>query len=165
MTNAVPASVEQRAEQAGDEARAEVLGVGVQEDDDVAGGRREPAPHRVALAQRGAELRQQRALVGHPRAAAGGDRGGAVARRGVDHEQLVDEPEPLQRRDRVEHRADRARHLARGEHEADRRALALGQRGGVEVLGAVAARGQPAGAAQVDGEAARGAAARCAPRW
>ena len=108
---------EQRAEQAEHEALVEVLGVGVEVDDELAGGGRQPAPHRVALAERRSMLRQQRRLVLHAHPALTGDHRGPVARAGVDDQQLVDQL--AERLERVEDRPERARDLAGGEDHRD----------------------------------------------
>ena len=78
-------------------------------------------PRHIAspLPSAGPKSRHQPGLVGHARAARGGDLRRAVARGGVDHQHLVDQAGALERGDGVEHRADRLGDLARGEDEAD----------------------------------------------
>ena len=109
---------QQRADQAADERVGEVLGVGVQERDELARGGCEAAPHRVALAEHG---RVEICLRDHRRAVPAGECGGPVARVGVDDEYLVHER--VQGCDRVEDPADRGRDFARGEDDADRAVL------------------------------------------
>jgi hypothetical protein len=72
--------------------RTEVLGVGVDEADELTGQDAQRAPHRVALAEHRTERGQQLGRVEHVGAEGGGDCAGAVARVAVDDEDLVDDP-------------------------------------------------------------------------
>jgi 2-oxoisovalerate dehydrogenase E1 component len=121
---------DQAADHPGDELAAEVAGVGVRERDDVAGGHRQAAPHRVALAVRWPVLRHQRVLrIDLDVGVVAGDVGGAVGRVGVHDDHLVDQadirtPEVV---DCGEHRADGLRDVAGRQDQRDRQAtLALG---------------------------------------
>ena len=90
-----------------------------------------------------------------------GTLGGAVARRAVDDDDLVDEPGLGERHDGGrEDAADRLRAVAGREDDGDRRpALALAQRQpGIEGAPVVAAAREPLAELEVAGEAARGAA-------
>jgi hypothetical protein len=83
---------QQRAEQAHHEALVHVDDVGVDEHDEVAGGRGQALPQRLALAAGGAGVGQDVGLADH--LGAGGARlgGGAVGRVAVHDQYLVDQP-------------------------------------------------------------------------
>lgn len=83
--------LQQRAEQAGDEVRAEVGEVGVDVDEDVAGGDGEGLPQHLALAGAGACRREDVVAVVDGGAGPAGDLRGAVDGAGVDDDHLVDE--------------------------------------------------------------------------
>ncbi len=103
----------------------EVARVGVEVDDQLAAGRGQSAPHRVALPQHRAEAGQQRGFLVDLGAERGGDLGGPVGGLRVDHEHLVDQP--VEREQALHDRPDRVGHGARGQHHRDRLALALEQ--------------------------------------
>src|SRR5215218_8549899 len=104
----------ERAELPAHEVLAELLGVGVDEGDQPGADDRQRPPHGVALAQRGAELGQQRRLLLHLGARLGGHLGGAVERAGIDDEDRVDHVLALEPHQAFDDRADRLGALARG---------------------------------------------------
>jgi hypothetical protein len=142
---------QQRPEESDHEGRGEVAGVSVQEDDDLAACDAERAPHRVALASRRSVFAEHVVLLQHARAVGGGDRGGPIARRGVDYQDFVDQPKLAQTVDRVDDPSDRVRDLARRENHADRAGLALHELFGVELVRMEAPAGAPLGQGQVVG--------------
>jgi hypothetical protein len=85
---------EQRPEQTGDERGVEVVQVGVDEHDQVAGGGDEAAPHRGALAVGPREVGGERVLVDHDGARLGREPRGGVGRPRVDDDDLVDQRHP-----------------------------------------------------------------------
>jgi ferritin-like metal-binding protein YciE len=84
------AVAEQRPEESLEMARIRVGGVAVEEAHELPPGRSEPTPHRVALADRRPEVGERLVLLEHARAR-GGVLGGAVGRRRVDDDAVVDE--------------------------------------------------------------------------
>ena len=108
---------------------AEALRIGVEEADHVAIEHGQGAPHRVALAEYGAELGHQLVLVVDLGAEAAGDVSGAVGRAVDDHD-LVDDAGLAQRYESFEDWSDRASLVARGQAHRHR---------------AVALRGEPLG--------------------
>jgi hypothetical protein len=80
---------QQRAEQAGDEVRAGVLEVGVDEHQHVARGDEERAPQRLALARPRRQVRQHVGAGDHGCPRIGGARRGGVGGERVHHHQLV----------------------------------------------------------------------------
>ena len=141
----------------------EIGAVGVGEGDDVALDDAQRPPHRVALAaRRGRARRGARSPAAPSRRARARDLGGAVgARPASTTTTSSSSPARARRERRGDDRADRRRHLARRQHQRDRRALGLEQ----ALERVVARRGElrrarQSAAARSWAEAARGAAVR-----
>ena len=95
LTSAIAGSSISGPEQPRDEARVEVERVGVDVGDHVALVAAAPATSRRPCRRHGPQLGHHLRLLHHPGAVRPRDVGGAVGRRGVDHQQLVDEAAPL----------------------------------------------------------------------
>ncbi len=113
---------QQRPEQPGDQARVEVLQVGVDEDHDVPGRGVQGLPQSLALA-RDPPVAGEDSLLGEHRGARGGRLGGGrVDRPRIDDNDLVDEGDRDHEiaTDRRDDRADGGRLVQRGQYHADR---------------------------------------------
>ena len=109
---------QQRAEQLGHEHRVGVDEVGVDEDDEVAGGRGQRAPQHLALAGLRRHLGQRVLAADHAGARRERPDLGVVGGAGVQHDQLVDQPAE-QRGDGLHHRGDGLFLVERGQDHRD----------------------------------------------
>jgi hypothetical protein len=91
----------------------ELLGVGVDEADDLAPQHPQSPPHRIALAEHRTVLGPQLVLIVDLGPEAARDLSGPVGRVVDDHD-LIDDPPRPQRLDLLEDRSDRACFVARG---------------------------------------------------
>ena len=137
-----PRVVKQRAQQTEEMVRMGILGVGVQEADEIAAAVRHRPPHGVALAQCRPVLGQQLILLQDDRVQRRRARRRAVARRRVDDDHLVDEPRrPCGRHRGGENPRDGVGTLLGGQHHGHRRGLLGGaqalQREGISAVAAL----------------------------
>ena len=125
-----PRLTQERAEEAGHEARLDVADVGVDPGDDVAVEDVEALPERLALAGHRADLGQDLRVPHHGHAELGRDLGGAIGAVGVDDDELVDERHPVDEGalDAADDKADRPLLIERRQPDADRQAGLLLER-------------------------------------
>jgi hypothetical protein len=113
---------EQRSDQPGDEVRAPLGQVGVDEDEEVGRRHEQRLPQRLALAPAHPEVGADLGDGAHPCPRRGGDRRRRVVRQGVHDDQLVDECAEI-RADLADDVADRRLLVAGGDDDRDGRRL------------------------------------------